>query len=147
MTAPLSAVRLPGAPRPLRKSKIDWEGQQQALLFGILKVKHPEVYRLAYHVPNGGHRHPAVAGKLRAQGVKAGVSDIVLPMARGGWFGLYIEFKAAPPHDAAVSQEQSAFLLRVEQQGYYATVCRGVDDALRVLEQYLAQPRTQVVCQ
>ncbi|MEL7937658.1 VRR-NUC domain-containing protein [Pseudomonas delhiensis] len=145
MTVQRAPLRLARVPRPPRKPRADWEGQEQAQLFGILKIKHPEVYRLAYHVPNGGHRHPAVAGKLRAQGVKAGVSDIVLPMARGGWFGLYIEFKATPPHDAAVSQEQTAFLLRVEQQGYYATVCRGVDDALRVIEQYMAQPRTEVV--
>lgn len=132
-------------PRPQRRPRTDWEGQQQASLFGILKVKHPEAYRLAYHIPNGGHRHPAVGEKLRLQGVKAGVSDIHLPMARGGWFGLYIEFKAAPPHDADLTDQQTAFLLRVEQQGYYATVCRGVDEALRVIEQYLAQPRTEVV--
>lgn len=142
---PLNIKAVGAVPRTLRRPRIDWEGQQQAQLFGILKIKHPEFYRLAYHVPNGGHRHKATAGKMRAQGVKAGVSDIAVTLARGGWFGLYIEFKAAPPNDSAVSPEQNAFILRVEQQGYYATVCRGVEEALRVIEWYLALPPTQVV--
>ena len=38
-------------------------------------------------------------------------------------------------------------LAEADREGYYATVCRGVDEALRVIEQYLAQPRTQVVPQ
>lgn len=133
------------SPRPLRQPKIDWEGKEQAALFAILAVKHPEVARLAFHVPNGGHRHIKVAAEMKRQGVKAGVSDIILPMARGGWFGLFIEFKAAPPNDSRVSPEQNAFLLRMEQQGYYATVCRGIDEALRVIEHYLALPRTEAV--
>lgn len=132
-------------PRPLRRPKVDWEGMEQATLFSILAVKYPEAARLAFHVPNGGHRHISVAAEMKRQGVKAGVSDIVLPMARGGWFGLFIEFKATPPNDSRVSPEQNAFLVRVEREGYYATVCRGLDDALRVIEQYLAQPRTEVV--
>lgn len=132
------------APRPMRRPKIDWEGMEQAALFAILTLKHPEVARLAFHVPNGGHRHIKVAAEMKRQGVKAGVSDIVIPMAGGSWFGLFIEFKAAPPNDARVSPEQSAFLIRMEREGYFATVCRGVDDALRVIEQYLAQPRTEV---
>lgn len=134
-----------GRARTARRKPIDWEGQEQAQLCGILKLKHPAAYRLLHHIPNGGHRHPVVAAKLNGQGVKAGVSDLNLTMARGGWFGLFIEFKAAAPHDSAVSPEQNAFILRVEQQGYYATVCRGVDEALRVIEWYLALPPTQVV--
>lgn len=142
---PVKSKALGAAPRPLRRKPIDWEGKEQTMLMGILKVKHPEAYRLIYHIPNGGHRHPVVAAKLTGQGVKPGVSDLNLPIARGGWFGLFIEFKASPPHDSDVTEAQTAFLLRVEQQGYYATVCRGVDDALRVIEDYLRQPRTQVV--
>lgn len=135
------------APRPMRRPKIDWEGMEQAALFSILAVKHPEAYRNTWHTPNGGHRHIKVAAEMKRQGVKAGVPDIHLAQARGGWLGLFIEFKAAAPNDARVSPEQTAFLLRLEREGYYATVCRGVDEALRVIEQYLAQPRTQVVRQ
>ena len=43
---------------------------------------------LLYHVPNGGSRKKAEAGRFRAEGVKAGVPDLCLPVARGlckGW--------------------------------------------------------------
>jgi hypothetical protein len=130
-----------------RRPAVDYEGMEQAALFNWLRVRHPVAAGLAYHVPNGGHRVKAVAAKLKAQGVKAGVSDIVLPMARGGFFGLYIEFKASAPHSAVVSQSQRDFLHDVQQQGYKAVVCRGMDEAIKVIDAYLASAPTVAVVQ
>ena len=36
-----------------------------------------------FRIPNGGSRHPAEAARLKAQGVKAGVPDLCIPVARG----------------------------------------------------------------
>ena len=36
-----------------------------------------------FHIPGGGSRHPAEAARLKAQGVKAGVPDLCIPVARG----------------------------------------------------------------
>ena len=44
---------------------------------------------LMFAIPNGGDRHPAVAGKLRDEGVKAGVPDIFLPVPRGKYHGMF----------------------------------------------------------
>ena len=38
---------------------------------------------LLFAVPNGGRRDKVTAGRLKAEGVKAGVLDIWLPVARG----------------------------------------------------------------
>ena len=43
-----------------------------------------------FAIPNGGHRHKAVAVKLRAEGVCAGVPDLMVPEAHGGFNGLFI---------------------------------------------------------
>jgi hypothetical protein len=94
-------------------------------------------------VPNGGHRHKATAGKLKGQGVRAGMPDINVDIARGGYFGMRIEFKATPPHDAAVSASQIAALQRLNDQGYLAIVCRGVHDARLQLTAYLRLPATE----
>ena len=126
----------PFSPTTARAKPMDREGQEQAALMREIELRYPGVFELIYHVPNGGHRHKAVAAKLKGQGVKSGVPDLVLPMARGGFFGLYIEFKAAVD-PAPVSASQHAYIGRLTQQGYLAIVCRGHFDAMEQLRAYL----------
>lgn len=127
-----------------RTPRVDREGLEQAALMAELKVRMPEVADLIYHVPNGGHRAKAVAAKLKAQGVKAGIPDLVLPMARGGYFGLYIEFKATPPNAAPVSAEQHERIRKLNEQGYLAVVCRGHFDAMEQIRAYLRLAPTRI---
>ena len=56
-----------------------------ALLDGasLMSNQWPEL-SLLFAVPNAGKRTPATANWLRAEGMKAGVPDLVLPVARGG---------------------------------------------------------------
>jgi len=129
--------------KPVRKKSVDREGQEQAALMTEIALRYPRAAKLIYHVPNGGHRHKLVAIKLKEQGVKAGVPDLVLPMARGGHFDLYIEFKARAPYDAAVSPAQDAYLQALTDQGYLAIVCRGHVDAIEAIRAYLLQPQTR----
>ncbi|CAB5585206.1 VRR-NUC domain [Pseudomonas putida] len=123
--------------------RVDREGPEQAALMKEIQLRYPEAYELLYHVPNGGHRLKEVAAKLKAQGVKAGIPDLVLTMARGGYFGLYIEFKATVD-PAPVSSSQQACIRRLNEQGYLAVVCRGHFDAMECLRAYLALPKTEV---
>jgi hypothetical protein len=127
-----------------RSKPVDREGLEQAALLRELKLRLPAVEALIYHVPNGGQRHKLVAIKLKGQGVKAGVPDLVLPMARGGYFGLYLEFKATAPNDAAVSASQHAWIRQLNEQGYLAIVCRGHFDAMEQIRAYLKLPQTVV---
>jgi hypothetical protein len=136
-------MRLFKAPSTRAKA-VDREGLEQAALIKELELRLPAVAALIYHVPNGGHRHKLVAIKLKGQGVKAGVPDLVLPMARGGYFGLYLEFKATAPNDAAVSASQHAWIRRLNDQGYLAIVCRGHFDAMEQIRAYLRLPPTVV---
>ena len=137
---------VPAVKATRRRPPVDYEGNEQAALFNWMRLRHPLAWRLAYHVPNGGHRHKATAAKLKAQGAKAGVPDIAIALARGGHHGLYIEFKATPPHDAVVAPSQRDWVLALVEQGYKAVVCRGMSAAMAVIDDYLAQPVTEVVC-
>ena len=141
----MSAVLKKYQPREVRARapRIDWEGNEQTILFTWIDLQYPRESKLIYHVPNGGHRHKATAGKLKGQGVRAGMPDINVDIARGGYFGMRIEFKATPPHDAAVSPSQLAALQRLTDQGYLAIVCRGVHDAREHLTAYLRLPATE----
>lgn len=96
--------------------------------------KFPEL-RWLHAIPNGGWRHPSTAAKLKAEGAKAGVCDLFLPVARGGHHGLYIEMKRAK--GGRLSDEQKDFIEFVQGQGYRAEVCKGWVPAKDVLLEYL----------
>lgn len=130
-------------PKKTSAKRVDREGPEQAALMREIELRYPDVFELIYHVPNGGHRLKEVAAKLKAQGVKAGIPDLVLAMARGGYFGLYIEFKATVD-PAPVSSSQQACIRRLNDQGYLAVVCQGHFDAMECLRAYLALPKTEV---
>jgi hypothetical protein len=134
----------PFTPKPVRAKRIDREGLEQAALITELRIRMPAVAELIYHVPNGGHRLKKVAAELKGQGVAAGVPDLVLTMARGGYFGLYIEFKATPPNAAAVSDSQHKWIRQLNEQGYLAIVCRGHFDAMEQIRAYLRLAPTVV---
>lgn len=125
-----------------RRRPVDFEGREQQMLVRWMELQHRAAYAVTWHTPNGGARDKATAGKLKAQGVKAGVPDLQLAVARGGFFGLFIEFKATPPNDAAVSETQKTMLSRLQAEGYRAVVCRGINEAMAEINTYLAMPRT-----
>lgn len=118
------------------------EHVEQKALFAWAKLAsttHPDL-RLLYAIPNGGKRSKAVAGKLKAEGVKTGVLDTCLPVARGGFHGLYLEMKRRK--GGKVSADQKRWVEDLRAEGYSAVVCRGWDEAREVLLAYLALPRT-----
>ena len=98
---------------------------------------------LLHHIPNGGQRNSSEAANLKKQGVKAGVPDLCLPVARGGYFGLYIELKA--DKNCKTSDHQKKWIENLLKQGYQSGVCYGFEDAVKVLEMYLSLPKTQVL--
>lgn len=138
---------VPAAAKKVRrgKGKREIEGDEQTELIAQFRERYPVEGPLLIHIPNGGSRKNAFEGwRLKQQGVRAGVSDLFLPVARGGFFGLWIEFKAAPPNDAEPSDAQLEWLDLMRGQGYQADLCLGVGAALAVLEAYMVLPPTRV---
>lgn len=114
------------------------EAQEQTAVFNwaaVMVRRWPEL-RLLHHIPNGGSRNAREAHNLRMQGVKAGIPDIFLPVARGGWHGLYIEMKRRK--GGRLSDEQAAMLEALREQGYCAWVCKGANDAIDLITEYLS---------
>lgn len=113
------------------------ESVEQQCLFrwaALQRGKYPEL-DLMYHIPNGGKRGKAEAIRFKAEGVKAGVPDICLPVPRGEWHGLYIELKRR--EGGRVSADQTEWLEALMRQGYATAICRGWEDAQRVILAYL----------
>ena len=126
----------------MRNYKIDTEAGAQEAIFSWCDIKrnaHPEL-RLLHHIPNGGQRNKTTAIALKRQGVKAGVPDLMLPVARHGYHGLYIELKKADKTNKATAL-QKQWLYDLNEQGYKAVVCYGFDEAIKVLAAYLEQEK------
>lgn len=102
--------------------------------------RYPELL-LLYHTPNGGSRPIKEAVELKAQGVKPGVPDIFLPVARGGYHGLYIELKRLKR--SRTSDAQLAWIDALREQGFMAEVCHGAEDAISLISWYLAMKSGQ----
>ena len=114
------------------------EHDEQVALFDWARASEgrwPEL-ALLHAIPNGGKRNITVAVKLKAEGVKAGIPDVCLPVARGGWHGLYIELK----HGLNTAKDnQVDWLERLLEQGYYAVLAWEFEGAKTVIEDYLME--------
>jgi hypothetical protein len=121
--------------RPKQKPR-DLEHQEQVALFqwaALVANKYPEL-ALMFAIPNGGKRDIRTAAKLKAEGVKAGVPDVFLPVARGGYFGMFIELKSLT---GRASQAQLAMMDSLSSQGYKCIVCKGWSIAKDSIMSYL----------
>lgn len=90
---------------------------------------------LMIHIPNGGKRSKSEAARFKAMGVKAGVSDVFLPVARNGCHGLWIEMKRL--RSGRPTADQLEWIENMVAQGYAATVCHGWEKAAKVIEEYM----------
>lgn len=88
-----------------------------------------------FAVPNGGHRHPATAARLKAEGVKRGVPDLWLPIPHGGKVGCVIEMKIKPN---IPTTEQLAWLDELAAVGWRTAVAYSAAEAIAVLGDYVA---------
>lgn len=118
------------------------EHAEQVALFrwaALASAAHPDL-RLLFAVPNGGARSKATAGRLKAEGVRAGVPDICLPVPRHGYGALYVELKRpwAPGRaKGALRPVQRDWLAALQEAGNAVAVAYGWIEARDVIEGYL----------
>lgn len=119
------------------QKNVPLESQEQRDLIAwtrYVKGKRPEV-ELLFAIPNGGRRDHIEARHLKEQGVKPGVPDLFLPVARGPYHGLFIELKRQK--GGTISPAQHRWGRSLTAQGFLATVCYGWKDAAALIEDYL----------
>lgn len=123
----------------------DTEHAHQVALcqWAALEGRHDNRLRMLFAIPNGGERNRVVAARLKAEGVRAGVPDLFLPVPnRFGYHGLFIEMKKPalrPKRGGAggVSVLQRQWMDALENQGYACVVCYSWDEARNEIRKYL----------
>ena len=114
------------------------EAEQAALMrWAMYETGKWPALNLLYHIPNGGLRSKATAGKMKAVGQKKGVPDLHLPVPMGKYHGLYIELKRRS--GSTPTQDQADWLKALDRRGYCVCWCRGWEAAAAVLVSYLTK--------
>jgi hypothetical protein len=135
----------------MRRKHTEHDEQSALLKWAKLSEgKYPEL-RLLYAIPNAGKRpqkqnsktgkwYSPGGNRLKEEGMKAGVPDLHLPVARRSCHGLWIEMKSA---NGKVSDAQKWWILALREQGHRVEVCYSWNDARKVIEAYLVGRREE----
>lgn len=103
----------------------------QVAIVQYLRLRGFEVFA----IPNGGRRDAVTGAKLKAEGVSAGVADLIILLPIGNV--LFVEVKTAKGRQ---SPEQKAFQERVESLGFNYVIWRSVEDAEKFINSPMSLP-------
>jgi len=126
---------------PTKPKKASEHQAQCALIqWAALNLKkYPELASL-YAVPNAGKRSLRMGARMKAEGLRAGVPDLCLPVPRNGYGSLYIELKVK---GGRVTELQTIWINRLRHWGNRVEVCYGWQEARDVLIDYLTKEATK----
>lgn len=103
--------------------------------FYLNQKLYPEL-DLIFSIPNGAWtKNVRVAVKLKREGLKPGVPDTFLPVARGIYHGLFIEFKRNTK--SKKSDNQIEWKNKLRKQGYCVLLAISCEGAIKIIKKYL----------
>ena len=118
----------------LIKSVIPTESREQCIVIRWADAI-PAICGRLMAIPNGANKSPASAAKFKREGLRAGVPDLFLPIARQGFHGIWIEMKRSKGGKLSDAQTNWVWFLRDE--GYEAYVCAGAEEAILTIKLYM----------
>lgn len=112
------------------------ESDLQIACIRWFRLKHRELSRVCFHVPNGGVREHRDASLLKREGVMPGVADILLLRGNGTYGYLCIELKTSTGRQ---SEPQKEFEKAVCENGGMYVIVRSLDEFMAVISGYLGE--------
>jgi hypothetical protein len=109
------------------------EHNNQVTLVMWVRAFKPDL--LLVSMPNGGYRKAAEAIRLKSEGVVAGMPDLMLLEASGGFHGLFIEMKTEV---GKLSKKQIEAHQALIERGYKVVTCHSYDQGRQAIEDYLS---------
>lgn len=122
---------------PVRDENVPSEHQSQAAVISWWRLsctgyQLPEFALFA--IPNGGARDVITGSRLKQEGVRAGILDLMLAVKRGNFGGLFIEMKKLGNRPSPAQKEVMDYLARA---GYQRYVCWTSHAAIAAIREYL----------
>lgn len=139
-----NGVRL--SPREVRRTRNNRHGkgsefEAQCSLAKYLEENHPDILFCAS--AGGARTSISEAKRMKASGYKRGFPDVFIYEPRGGFHGLSIEMKKEK--GGVVSKHQKQWKESLIRKGYKATIAKGFEAAVKILEDYLNPPKNEVL--
>lgn len=103
------------------------------------RAQYPAHALMLFAVPNGGGRSRVEAAIMKAEGVTAGVSDLILLEARGGYGALCIEMKTEEK-SSRQRPNQKAWQEAAEKVGNLYHVVRSLEEFQFIVNLYMSLP-------
>lgn len=123
-----------GKARGIRKRH---EHDLQCACVQWFRLQYPALTNRLFAVPNGGARSKATAGKLKAEGVLAGVADLILLKPNDSFGALLIEMKTQSK-SSRQSPAQRQWQKDLTALGEYKyTICRNISEFISEVNDYL----------
>jgi hypothetical protein len=149
---------------PIELAKAGTEHAEQRAFFCWLLINNRQVWEHTFAIPNGGYRGEVQGGRLKAEGVKPGVPDIMLAYPHSGspyeyapgqwtkqqygYAGLFIEMKRSTRKKATagkLGEGQEPWHDRLRSAGYRVDVAWTWQEAGAAVLRYLGIPETAPV--
>ena len=127
------------ATKPRAATNAHEESHLQRSCVAWFRLQYRQHAAMLFAVPNGGGRSRIEAAIMKAEGVTAGVADLILLEARGGWGSLCIEMKT----DSKTSRQrpsQKEWQAEAERHGNRYEVCRTFEEFKAVVDDYMGLP-------
>lgn len=118
-----------------RKRPSDDEHRIQVACVRWFKQQYPLFAHNLFAVPNGGRRDAVTGARLKAEGVLAGVADLILLKPNRFYGALLIEMKT---RKGKQQQTQREWQQKIIADGYHYVICRSFDDFRREVNDYIA---------
>lgn len=111
------------------------ESKSQQAFVRWFRLAHPSLAYMLIAVPNGARTSATQGRILKAEGMLAGVADILLLVSRGGHGFLAIEFKTMK---GRLSDAQRVWQRECEINGNKYVVVHSTKEAIAAVEEYLS---------
>jgi ribosomal protein L31E len=116
----------------LKRKRKSVEHKEQVRVVQHVRAFYPDVVIAA--IPNGGDRTASERLRMHGEGVLAGMPDLCVLRACGGFHGLFVEMKTDVGRQ---SQGQIDLEVKLRAEGYRCEVARSATEAIKIIEEYL----------
>lgn len=140
MTTPDPYIALLARQEGMRRASRHEESTLQRQCVAWFRIQYPKYAKLLFAVPNGGGRSRVEAAIMKAEGVTAGVADLILLIPRKGYGSLCIEMKTIAS-GSRQSSTQKAWQKATEEVGNVYAIARTFEDFQSIVNDYMNEKR------